>query len=244
MPVDDSYTKALLHMNGTDASTTFTDESGKTWTANGNAQIDTAQKKFGTASGLFDGDGDYVATNDHADWSMGSGNFTVDTWIRPSTTGQYAFIVAQAASDGSDISISFFINLNADDSISSGLVSGGTYYTATSSASAYSANTWAHVALVRNGNTLTQYVNGTANGSVDVTGISANNSAAKLSIGRLGEYNGLYYSGWVDELRISKGIARWTANFTPPTGEYGGLIYSNLERNRRGVSRGANIGVG
>ena len=50
-----SFTKLLLHCNGTDGSTTFTDEIGKTVTANGNAQIDTAQSKFGGASGLFDG---------------------------------------------------------------------------------------------------------------------------------------------------------------------------------------------
>lgn len=52
MAVDDGYTVVLLHMNGTDASTTFTDESGKTWTAGGNAQIDTAQSKFGQVQGL------------------------------------------------------------------------------------------------------------------------------------------------------------------------------------------------
>src|SRR5689334_6463249 len=49
--VDDSYTKALLHFNGSDGSTTFTDESGKTWSVNGDAQIDTAQSEFGGASG-------------------------------------------------------------------------------------------------------------------------------------------------------------------------------------------------
>jgi hypothetical protein len=53
MAVDDAYTVALLHMNGADTSTTFTDEAGTAWTAAGNAQIDTAQKVFGTASGLY-----------------------------------------------------------------------------------------------------------------------------------------------------------------------------------------------
>ena len=62
MAVDDSYTKALLHMDGADGSTTFIDESGKTWTRAGNAQIDTSQYKFGGASGLFDGSGDWVDT--------------------------------------------------------------------------------------------------------------------------------------------------------------------------------------
>jgi hypothetical protein len=80
--VDDAYTKALLHMDGTDASTTFTDESGKTWTRSGDAQIDTDQYKFETASGKFDGSGDYVYTGDSADWDAGSGDYTVDYWAR------------------------------------------------------------------------------------------------------------------------------------------------------------------
>ena len=74
MAVDDGYTVALLHMDGADTSTTFTDESGKTWTANGNAQIDTAQSVFGGASGLFDGTGDYLSASDHADWQLDGGS--------------------------------------------------------------------------------------------------------------------------------------------------------------------------
>src|SRR3990167_7743345 len=63
----DSYTKLLLHMDGTNGSTTFTDEIGKTVTANGNAQISTAQSKFGGASGLFNGAGDWIDVPSNAD---------------------------------------------------------------------------------------------------------------------------------------------------------------------------------
>ena len=78
MAVDDAYTKSLLHFDGTDASTTFTDESGKTWTAHGNAQIDTAQSVFGGASGYFDGSGDYITTPDRADFDFDGQQFTSD----------------------------------------------------------------------------------------------------------------------------------------------------------------------
>jgi hypothetical protein len=85
----DGYTVVLLHMNGSDASTTFTDNAfgglGHTWTANGNAQIDTAQSKFGGASGLFDGNGDYISTPDSDDFFFSAGDFTFDTWVRLST---------------------------------------------------------------------------------------------------------------------------------------------------------------
>ena len=70
-------------MDGTDGSTTFTDAIGThTVTAVGNAQIDTAQYKFGGASGLFDGTGDYLTIPDHADFNFGAGDFTIDFWVR------------------------------------------------------------------------------------------------------------------------------------------------------------------
>jgi len=82
----DEFTVALLHMNGTDAATAFTDETGKTWTAQGNAQIDTGQSKFGGASGLFDGTGDYIDTPDSTDWQLDGGAdanlWTIDFWVR------------------------------------------------------------------------------------------------------------------------------------------------------------------
>ena len=81
MAVDDAYTKSLLHMDGTDASTTFTDESGKTWTRGGDAQIDTASYKFGGASGLFDGTTDRLSVPDSSDFNL-AGGFTCDCWIR------------------------------------------------------------------------------------------------------------------------------------------------------------------
>ena len=72
----DSYTKLLLHCDGTDASTIFTDEIGHTIVANGDAQIDTVQKVFGTASGLFSGTDDFISSADSADWDFGSGNLS------------------------------------------------------------------------------------------------------------------------------------------------------------------------
>lgn len=223
MAVDDAYTKSLLHFNGADGSTTFTDESGKTWARGGDAQIDTAQYKFGGASGLFDGTGDYIETADHDDWNIGSGDFTADCWIRPAADNQdYKCLFGQAEASGLDTTKSWLIWLRDDESVEGLIASGGTLYYAKTAASTYAANTWLHLALVRYGNSLTLYANGVAGTTVaDVTGVSATNSAGKLSLGRMGEYNGTYYNGWIDEFRFSKGIARWTANFTPPDRPYG-----------------------
>ena len=97
MSVDDSYTKALLHFDGADTSTTITDESGKTWTPAGTAQIDTAQYKW-TSSLLLDGNSDYISTPDHDDFNVGSGDFTIDFWVRFNSVpgaGGYSCFFAQ-----------------------------------------------------------------------------------------------------------------------------------------------------
>lgn len=86
---------------------------------------------------------------------------------------------------------------------------------------AYTDTDWHHIAQVRYGNTMTLYIGGVAQTTTaNVTGITCANSPNKVAIGRRGESNSLYWNGWLDEFRFSKGIARWTANFTPPTMAY------------------------
>ena len=78
----------LLHCDGANAGTTFTDTVGThTPSAQGDANTDTAQFKFGTASGLLDSTGDYITIPDHADWAMSTGEFTIDMWLRLNSRG-------------------------------------------------------------------------------------------------------------------------------------------------------------
>lgn len=217
--IDNTGSKALLHMNGTDASTTITDESGKTWTAGGNAQIDTAQSKFGGASLLLDGTGDYVDTADHADFDVSNQNFTIECWLRRNATGQLV-VCGQADSSASAATISWFLQFDGSNHLLGGIYSGTSGYYATSTGTITNDGNWHHVACVRNGNTITLYRDGTADGTRDVTGVTANNSANRVAIGRHGENNANYFNGWIDEFRFSNGIARFTANFTPPTLAY------------------------
>jgi len=81
-----------------------------------------------------------------------------------------------------------------------------------------------HVALVRNGNDLILFLDGLQEDTFNFTGLTTQESSGKLSIGRSGEFNGQYFNGHVDEFRISKGIARWTTNFTPPTVAYDDVV--------------------
>jgi len=219
----DSNTKSLLHMNGTDASTTFTDSAGggtHTWTAHGNAQIDTAQSKFGGASGLFGGvSGDYISAPDSNDWAFSNGNFTIDFWVRfsalPASGTQVSFFKQMDSGDHTRVLFDF-IN-----------VSGTIYVRFTAKVTdswkadyeyvwAPSTNTWYHVAWVRSGSTIYLFINGSHVTLTVYTAIGTNSLAdvgAELDVGSI-------LNGWLDEYRISKGIARWTSDFTPPNEEY------------------------
>jgi len=215
---NDSFTKLLLHMDGADASTTFTDSSSgnKTGTVTGNAQIDTAQSKFGGAAGLFDGAGDYVSFADHVDFEFGTESFTIDFWIRPADTaaGLRAVLIKREGAltapfavyqDGttlrayaSSAGASFDI-LNA---VSMGTVAAGT---------------WSHHAYVRNGNDFMLFKDGTQVGATVTSSSTIWDNTEALRVGSDGSF---HYNGHLDELRISKGAARWTANFTPPGAPY------------------------
>ena len=218
----DSYTKLMLHCDGVDAATTFTDETGKAVTANGNAQIDTAQKKFGTASGLFDGTGDYLSLADSDAWNFGSGDFTIDFWVRfnalPGTNTEMYLFEQRVDADNK-------WRLNAYDS-------GGTKYlyfraTLVGNASFEMAKqttlataTWYHIAFVRTGSTWKFFQDGTQVGTDSTDANAMPDLAASLLIGSGAESGTTELNGWLDEVRISKGVARWTANFTPPTAAY------------------------
>jgi hypothetical protein len=217
---NDSFTKLLLHMDGADASTTFTDSSASahTVTANGNAQIDTAQSKFGGASGLFDGTGDVLTTPDSTDWTFGSGDFTVDCWFRINAEqGTRRFIFCQSGPLAQPTDMSIGVEVSAANVLHA-FLSDGTAFTTITGTTGLSTATWYHMAFVRSGNTLTLYLAGTSEGTASFTA-SVFDATATWQIGELAAY-GFDWNGWIDEFRVSKGIARWTANFTPPTAAY------------------------
>ena len=179
----------------------------------GTAQLSTAQKKFGSSSLLLDGDSDYLTAPDNDDWFFGSSSFTIDVWVRFSSVSVSQTIVGQSV-DGNHfwrLCASFnnsrldFYEYQAGDIT---LVYGSW---------SPSVNTWYHIAAVNNAGTLKLYIDGTllATGTYH----SGTNMATPLKIG-YGDYETAYFNGWIDGLRVSKGIARWTADFTPPSAQY------------------------
>lgn len=213
VPSEDSNTKLLLHMDGADGSTTFTDASPSARgnaTVNGHAQVDTGQSVFGGASLLLDGSGDYLSYANSADWNLGaagSGNFTIDFRLRFAATGTMVLVGANTAPDsGNGWSL---------------YVTGSTIrlYNGSESAITWSKSTsvWYHVAIVRSGSTITCYIDGTSIGTF--TDIDMNNDSGALGIGSSGSGN-YNLNGWIDEFRLVKGVAKWTSGFTPPASAY------------------------
>lgn len=226
MAQNDSFTKILLTTDGSNGSTTFTDSnvggSAHTWTAGGNAQISTAQSKFGGASGLFDGTSDFVTTPDSADYTLGAGDWTFDCWFyRSGGDGTRRFFFGQATTGNSGITIGG--ELDASNVLHCIVSTDGTGATITSvtGTTAITAVGWHHLAFLRTGNILRMFLDGAQEGG-DVGFASAvHDSAAGLwSIGSLGGLTTLTWNGHIDEARLSVGVARWTANFTPPGSAY------------------------
>lgn len=218
----DSYTKLLMHCEGADAATTFRDGSPthRTLTSSGSsAQIDTAQYKFGVASGLFSNG--YVYAADSDDWHF-TGDFTLEAWVRHSSlpsSGSHHMYISQRTS--SNIHWNFRLTGSGGnyflryEFVYNGSPIVGLY----SEAITISTNNWYHVALVKNGNVYTLYFNGVAKGTV-TNADALVNLATALYTGSWGSSGGYYFAGWMDEVRISNGIARWTGDFTPPTDAY------------------------
>ncbi len=171
----------------------------------GNVHLDPTQSKLGSSSVLFDGSS-YIAVPNSDDWDLGTGDFTIDSFVKfKSTAGtQWLAQIGNYSSHGVGL---YFVSNTIYAHVTS------LTYTL-SAAWTPSVNTWYHVALLRSGSALNIYINGVqlpgTSNSTNVTGVTEGVGVGGSSI--MNSFN-----GWMDEFRISKGLARWTGNFTPPT---------------------------
>lgn len=217
----DAHVKLLIHSDTTDTSTTFTDSSRlgtHTITANGDAQHKTAEKQFGATSMYFDGTGDYLSIPDHVDFDFQAADFTIDYWAKRTQLSNAQFHWGWGGSDGAeDLAVRF----NSDDTLLAyWRNSSGTLTTFTPGFSINDSD-WHHYAYVRNGTTVKFAKDGTFGATTITVGSdSVYDFNSPFSIGRFGDYSGLTFEGYIDEFRISKGVARWTENFTPPYKAY------------------------
>jgi hypothetical protein len=176
----------------------------------GNAQVSTTQAKFGTTSMAFDGTGDNLLVKRNNFFDFGTGDFTVEVWVYFNSVASIQTFVTnyQNSSNGwglqwrSDTGAWNFFNGDT------ALVT----YTNTPST-----GTWIHAAVARSGTSLKMFINGTQVGSVtNSTNISG--TTTDLTVGSLGSSQ--YFNGYMDDMRITKGYARYTATFTAPTAAF------------------------
>jgi len=216
-PVGDPQVSLLLHMDGANNSTTFVDESyiPKTITTYGNAKISTSQSKFGGASGAFDGSGDYLLLDNTADLAFGSGAFTIEGWVYLNSVSYQTIFAKHTPGVTGDFG--FFINNSTSLLIGLNNTPGGFVRTVPT----ISANTWYHFAMVGNGSgTVKIYWDGTQAGA-DIAAASINNDVPKWIIGADQWSSPTHFlNGYLDEFRITKGLARYTSNFTPPVAAF------------------------
>ena len=207
----------LLHMDGSNNSTTFVDSSlaARTVTARGNAKISTSVFKYGGASGAFDGATDAVTVADSSDFNFGTSPFTIEMWVYFNSLSKNIGLASHAALSGSNNSwnLAWFTN----NTLSFRYSFTGSTATTRSASWTPSTSTWYHLALTRDvSGTLRVFVDGTQIYSVAITTSAFYDSTADIVIGaRYSAYEDSL-NGYLDDVRITKGVARYTSAFTPP----------------------------
>jgi hypothetical protein len=196
----------LMTGRGTNGSTVFTDKSSiaRTLTTVGNAQVSTTNSKFGSGCALYDGTGDSVTAPDSNDFRFGTGDFTVEAWVRLASLGSFRNIVRFEAS-----SPPYHLRIN-----SANQVEWGTTGNIVNTVGTLLQDVWYHCAASRQGSTVRAFLDGVGNPATNSTDLSG--TGGTMHIGG----SSFVMNGRLEDVRITKGVARYTSNFTPPPGPF------------------------
>jgi hypothetical protein len=209
----------LLPGNGPNGSTTILDysRSPQIITAVGNAQISTAQSKFGGSSMLFDGTGDRLTAAANPNIALGTGDFTIELWVYSLDVSVSERGMFQTSDTSGGLKTTYTTGVAAYFKASGEMAAnvGGTIYT--TSSAGISQSVWHHIAVTRASGNVNIWVNGTSRATG--SGNTSNLSGQNIVVG--GYFSTSYLlNGYIDDLRITKGVARYTANFTPPAAAF------------------------
>ncbi|SEH51322.1 Concanavalin A-like lectin/glucanases superfamily protein [Rhizobium tibeticum] len=200
----------LLHFDGANNSISFPDSGAipRSWYNFGGAKLSTAQSKFGGASLVLDATANtYLATIEGlSDFTFGTGDFTVDFWIRPTTLGASGMLFESRQTSAAN---NVVIYVNASSKLQYYVGGAGRIASTTTLV----VNTWYHVAVCRSSGTTRLFINGVQEGGdyADSTNLLSPPTAIWIGC----DYTGAgLFVGYIDEYRVSK-TARYTANFTP-----------------------------
>lgn len=185
-------------------------------TINGNTTISTAQYPTGMSSSIyFDGTGDYLTVPSNAAFSFGTGDFTIEFWMYMTSYGSSnQNILDFRGSTGTGTNIAFYVeNVGGIGTKQLRLYNGASDAAVTSNN--FPLNTWSHVAATRSGTSLRFFVDGVQVGATSTNSTNYSNTAGVY----IGAYSGptAYYYGYISNVRVCKGTALYTANFTPPS---------------------------
>jgi hypothetical protein len=214
-------TKLLMHFDGADGSTVFVDSStnNRTVTRVGTGVLSTAQIKFGSAAYLSAASSLLTVPSSDDFWFSANVNFTIDAWIYLTSSGGDRVICAWW--QGTPVVLSWWFGIDVFDRLAFYYSSNGTAASFAEVTGTIALNTWTHVAVTRQGSVLRMFINGALSKQNNGFGSGALFQASPIPLaigGQLGAIN--HFTGRVDELRILKGLADYTAAFTPPSSPY------------------------
>jgi hypothetical protein len=220
----DNYTKLLLHGD----ESPFVDSSNSTHTVTNNNSVtrSTTESKFGGYSMGFNGTNNYISVASHDDFNITSGDWTIDFWYwLPSPVKQWNGCIYLGTADFQAFGIYFKYHKLCMVYDTTG-TSTWEYNNHGASHESDAAETWHHVACVRSGTDIIAFVDGEVKFShTQASNLYLNNYTLKIGA----HYSlsaGYYFPGYIDEVRFSKGIARWTEAFTVPSSPYSAYTIS------------------
>jgi|GEM_PF-2055197 hypothetical protein len=224
-PESGSFGELMLKFEGNDGAKEIVDDgnTGHVVTQNGTAQLKPNHYKIGSGACSFDGTDDFIYCADHADWSFGTGDFTIDFWVNFTTMPASNYMFYSQHDSGTDY-IQFYLLssgklrfISAESSVSKGVYE-------TTTAPTIETGTWYHIAYVRNGANFYIFLDGTSLPLTEITAIGSNSMpdvATEMCIGTNEVASpASFLDGYLDEFRVSKGTARYTSNFTPSTSPF------------------------
>jgi len=239
----------LLHGDGANNATLMTDNAStpKTVAAVGNARISTTQSKFGGSAMAFDGDNDYltVPASPGNDFSFGTGDFTIEGWFYLSSAGGGYRNLVVIPWGPTYMSIRF-----GDGGFGSRLqfASDSTSFPPLYSSEhtqASLAGAWHHVAFTRSGGVARAFLDGnllTVRNNIfsgpPVTSWTDSSNIVSVTQAYVSHTGGASWLGYIDDFRITKGVARYTASFTPPTQAFPDAASAVIDPNEVGHRAG------
>jgi hypothetical protein len=219
-----SSVSLLLPFDGTDGDTSTSDESleAHAITFNGTAQLDDAQVKYGATSLLLDGNSDYITAGSLSDWRYlhdGTEDYTVDFWFRiDAATGTTQILYDTGLATTMRGGAAYIVDSSGTLTLSAIIARGtsGTYAAQINGSTALSIGAWHFCAVVVDGSQLELFLDGSSEGTATISSPSTSAAQYTLNLGRYQQGNSAWFDGHIDDFRITRGVARYTAAFTPP----------------------------